>query len=308
MPLFCHSLRIDKRRYLFIDEPFIIAANHPNSFLDAVLVDILFNKTVWSLARGDVFRSKFISKLLGALKMLPVHRAREGISHLNNNYTTFETCMDIFKLNQSVLIFSEGQCINEWHLRSLKKGTARLAFQAWKNGIPVKVLPVGINYSSFTRYGKKINIHIANPIQLKDFDLNKSDGFNYLSFNTLLRNHLATLVYEIKPGDIALQKKKFPDTCLLQKLILLPFSLIGMLLHAPLYLSIKFMIEKRTKNSDHFDSVMFGILIFTYPFYLAIIAFLCFKILGFYSLVAFLIFPATASCYAKFKVRRDNNW
>ena len=53
-------------------------------------------------------------------------------------------------------IFSEGKCINEWHLRPLKKGTARLAISSWEENIPLEVLPVGINYSSFRRFGKNV--------------------------------------------------------------------------------------------------------------------------------------------------------
>ena len=75
--------------------------------------------------------------------MLPVYRVSEGVENLENNYTTFDACQKIFKKNKIVLIFSEGRCINEWHLRPLKKGTARLALTAWQHNIPLKSFALG---------------------------------------------------------------------------------------------------------------------------------------------------------------------
>ena len=79
-----------------------------------------------------MFANKYIRKLLTSFKMLPVYRQSEGAENLEHNYSTFSSCQNIFKKNGIALIFSEGRCINEWHLRPLKKGTARLAINAWQ--------------------------------------------------------------------------------------------------------------------------------------------------------------------------------
>ncbi len=76
--------------------------------------------------------------------------------------------MDIFRRNGTVQIFSEGKCVNEWHLRPLKKGTARLAISSWENNIPLNVLPVGINYSAFRKFGKNIYINFGEIISKED--------------------------------------------------------------------------------------------------------------------------------------------
>ena len=80
--------------------------------------------------------------------------ASEGIENLEDNYTTFEKCIKIFKQKGIVLIFSEGRCENEWHLCRLKKGTARLTIAAWQQQILLQVLPIGVNYNSFILFGK----------------------------------------------------------------------------------------------------------------------------------------------------------
>jgi 1-acyl-sn-glycerol-3-phosphate acyltransferase len=153
---YCRKIVINQKSKLSENGPLLIAANHPNSFLDAIIISTLFKKPVYSLARGDAFAGKFITKILVSLNMLPVYRMSEGVENLGLNYSTFDACKKLFKENKIVLIFSEGRCINEWHLRPLKKGTARLAVDAWENEIPLKVLPLGINYSSFRFYGKNV--------------------------------------------------------------------------------------------------------------------------------------------------------
>ena len=117
--------------------PLLIAANHPNSFLDAIILSSLFKFPVYSLARGDAFANRFVTKILTSLNMLPVYRVSEGVENLENNYTTFDACQELFSQRKIVLIFSEGRCINEWHLRPLKKGTARLALTAWMHNVPL---------------------------------------------------------------------------------------------------------------------------------------------------------------------------
>ncbi|MEO7485051.1 MAG: 1-acyl-sn-glycerol-3-phosphate acyltransferase, partial [Ferruginibacter sp.] len=157
-------MKLNTGEYLGNKGPLLLAVNHPNSFLDAIILSTIFNQPVHSLARGDVFKNPFIAKLLRATNMHPVYRLSEGAENLEHNYTSFEACRSIFKNNGIVLIFSEGRCENEWHLRPLMKGTARLALSAWAEGIPLKILPVGINYNSFTSFGKIIHVNFGTII------------------------------------------------------------------------------------------------------------------------------------------------
>jgi 1-acyl-sn-glycerol-3-phosphate acyltransferase len=58
--IFCRKIIINNPELLKEKGPMILACSHPNSFLDAVLMDILFEKPIWSLTRGDAFLSKRI--------------------------------------------------------------------------------------------------------------------------------------------------------------------------------------------------------------------------------------------------------
>jgi 1-acyl-sn-glycerol-3-phosphate acyltransferase len=267
--MYCRVLRVNDKGYFKTKGPLLIACNHPNSFLDAIILSSLFRRPVYSLARGDVFKNKFIAILLRSLKILPVYRTSEGVENMEHNYTTFNACKEIFKKNGIVLIFSEGRCINEWHLRPLMKGTARLAISSWEDGIELAVLPAGINYHQFALYGKNIHLNFAPVISKKDVTLAEGFGKSVISFNNILRNRLIPLVYEIDRNDLEeIRRRFFVAPPLYKKILLAIPSLAGFILHIPLYYPIQKLAKKYGWGNDHYDSILIGTLLLCYPLYL----------------------------------------
>ena len=304
---YCRGLQINNKALLKSKGPLLLASNHPNSFLDAIILCTIFNQPVHSLARGDAFNGKLISWLLTAFKMLPVYRVTEGVENLEENYKTFDACKEIFKQNGIVLIFSEGRCINEWHLRPLMKGTARLAISSRADGIPLKVLPVGINYNSFERFGKNIRLFFGEFITADDIELEESHGKSILSLNVVLQKQLAPLVFEIgKTDKETLHKKFYVAQPLWKKLLLFLPSVAGWLLHAPLYYPLKKIIYKKTKSTDHFDSVIIALLFFAYPLYVAVLTSVAFLWSdSCYTFLLFFIFPFTSWSHLQLKRQMD---
>lgn len=255
--------------------PLLIASNHPNSFLDAIILATLFKKPIYSLARGDAFAGKLITKILVSLHMLPVYRLSEGLENIENNYSTFDACHNIFLEGGIVLIFSEGSCVNEWHLRPLRKGTARLAITAWKQNIPLRVLPLGINYNGFRNFGKIIKLNFGSFISKDDMSTDVPSGRAVNEFNDKLKEQLKSLVYEIDPDDYKKQKDYFQiHSSSLKQIILFVPAAVGFVLHAPLYYSIHYFIKNRAQ--DHYDSILTGLLFFVYPFYISFLTLMAF--------------------------------
>jgi len=294
---YCRKIIINKKELLQSDGPLLIAANHPSSFLDAAILATLFKHSIYSLARGDAFVNNFYKRLLFSLKMLPVYRISEGAENLEHNYTTFSACIDIFKKNGIVLIFSEGLCKNEWHLRSLKKGTARLAISAWQQGIPLKVLPLGINYSSFRIFGKNVILNfgeiITDPDSYQD-EKNLPDGKAVIGFNLKLQQQLKNLVIEAEPSDKEKIKKIFfIQQPLIKKILFFIPAIAGLILHAPLYYPVILSIKNRA--NDHYDSIVVGLLFILYPIYLLVISVIIYFITGsLWALLLLLIIPFSA--------------
>lgn len=301
--IYCRQIRIRNKQALQSRGPLLIACNHPNSFLDAVIIATLFRQPVYSLARGDAFKNKTAARLLRALHILPVYRATEGVENLEHNYTTFDACKELFKKNGIVLIFSEGRCINEWHLRPLRKGTARLAISAWQEGIPLKVLPAGINYSSFHCFGKNVQLNFGECITMETSDWNNVQGKSILDFNRQLLTQLNQLVVEVPDKEAAGVYKNFHIQQPLWKKVLLALpAAAGWALHWPLYLPLRYFAKYGIKEEGHFDSIMTGLLLLSYPVYLFIIAAAVYFLAGgWWWLLSFFILPFFAWSYVQLK-------
>lgn len=174
--------------------PVILASNHPDSFLDPLLITSFYSRPIYYMARGDVFVNKFVSSLLGFINIIPIYRKQEGIENFPKNDLTFAFCLQTFKKNGSVLIFSEGGSENKWELRPLKKGTARLAHGAWFNEEKIdnlQVLPVTINYSSWLGINCVAHLTFAKPLQKNGFPADIEQGHFLRKFNETLSATLA---------------------------------------------------------------------------------------------------------------------
>lgn len=207
--LFCRKVYFNRRDYFREQGPMILAVNHPNSFFDAVIVGVFFKQPVHFLARGDAFKKSWALKILTSLKCIPVYRLREGKEYLHLNEDSFERCRKVLRKKGIVLIFSEGLCINEWNIRPLKKGTARLAFSSWNDpqiGDALRVLPVGVNYNSYRRFGKKVFIGFGEYIRRADAETEANEGANFVQFNRMIAEQLETLCFNHVPNTQPLNR------------------------------------------------------------------------------------------------------
>jgi 1-acyl-sn-glycerol-3-phosphate acyltransferase len=303
LPIYCRDIVINKKELLKHKGPLILASNHPNSFLDAIILCTLFDGTIYSLARGDAFKNKTAAKFLRLFKMFPVYRVSEGVENMEENYITFDLCKNIFKKKGIVLIFSEGRCINEWHLRPLKKGTARLAISSWEEGIDVKVLPVAINYSSFKKFGKNIKLDFGDIISKEDINYKNTHGNAIKQFNETLNQQLSKYVYEIDKTDKAIRHKIFyvKQSSLKKALLFIP-AVTGYVVHAPLFYFIKWLGYKLIKEDGHDDSKIVAFLFLFYPLFLLLLSFLLLFFTGSWFVFGLLLLlPFTAWAFVQLK-------
>jgi hypothetical protein len=190
--------------------------------------------------------------------------------------------------------------------------------------IPLKILPVGINYSSFTRFGKNVFIRFGSLFTMDEFDdntaeklkvpvnnegnlLRKSEGLKYQAFNSRLQKELEPLVFEIDSRDKQKQKEllEIKPSSFLKALLALPAA-IGWLLHAPLYLPLKKMVRRRYNGTVYFDSVLTALLVFTYPVYLLLLVLLAYLLIkSWWVLLLFLLLPLAAWAYVQVKSQLD---
>lgn len=303
--VYCTKVVINKPEVLREKGPILFAANHPNSFLDGIILTTLSEEPVHSLARGDAFAHPGVNRFLRALRLLPVYRTSEGVENLGHNYTTFASCQQAFQQKDNVLIFSEGRCENEWHLRPLKKGTARLATNSWQKGIPLKVIPLGFNYSSFKSIGKEVHLLFGEPILSTDIDLQAPEGRQWQQFNQLLHTQLQQLVYEIDEKDNAKRRKLFSIHKTASLYLLLLPALAGALLMLPLWLPIRIFTDLRFGKSGHYDSVLHSLLVMGFPLYLLLLLLIGLCFAGPWALVLLPLLPFLAWAAVQVKCQLD---
>jgi 1-acyl-sn-glycerol-3-phosphate acyltransferase len=151
----------------------IFAPNHQNALMDAMAVLCTLKGQPVFLARADIFKNRFISSILYFMKMLPVFRIRDGFTNLKNNDETFLKTIEVFKNKNGLVILPEGNHLGYRRLRMLKKGICRIAFQAEEATdfkLDIKIIPVGIEFSNYTRFRQVLTVVYGKPIEVSSFN------------------------------------------------------------------------------------------------------------------------------------------
>ena len=244
--LFCHKIHLKNKQLFTTRGPLLIIANHPNSFLDALIIGSYYKRRVYFLARGDAFKKPIHRFILESLNMIPVYRLREGKEYLHLNDYAFNKSIDLLNKGFAVLIFIEGICINSNELQPFKKGTARILEGAQKLNIDLKIHIAGIAFNQFKGIGKTVNLVISEMTTIPTIQ-NSRDRvvFNEIVFGQLKQNILTPTI-----------PTKFNTNHLLYRI------------HQPYYTFIKKIVAEKTKNTVFFDSVLFTVLLFTYPIFI----------------------------------------
>jgi 1-acyl-sn-glycerol-3-phosphate acyltransferase len=150
----------------------IFAPNHQNALMDALAVLFTNRGQNVFLARADIFKSKSIAAILYFLKILPVYRIRDGFSSLKGNDEIFTKTIDVLKNKNGLVILPEGDHAGFRRLRQLKKGICRVAFQseeATGYNLNIKIIPVGIEFSNYTRYRQVLTVAYGKPIDVSEY-------------------------------------------------------------------------------------------------------------------------------------------
>jgi hypothetical protein len=265
--LFCAEINTKNKYLLKTKGPLLIIANHPNSFLDAIIIGTRYNRKIHFLARGDVFTKKHHRFLLKLLNMIPVYRLREGKEFLHLNEYAFVESVRLLKNKEAVLIFIEGICLNTNELQPFKKGTARILQGCHAENYFPQIHLAGISYNNFKGIGKRVNLCLDTFSQDKPIITPK----DRVDFN----NHVfLKLSAQILPTA---------HTPYIKKNALYYLNL-------PFYNFVYAFVDKKTKGTVFFDSVLFGVLFFLYPIYLILII----SILQFISIPQPIIFGTLA--------------
>jgi 1-acyl-sn-glycerol-3-phosphate acyltransferase len=242
--------------------PLLLASNHPNSFLDAIVVGCKMRQPVHFITRGDVFARPGVAKFLESLNMIPIFRQRDGKDNLAKNDQTTTKSVEVLRRGGLLIIFVEGFCENQTTLQlPLKKGAGRILQTCWHQNIPATVVPLWLQYSSHRRYAKSISIRLGQVFG-SSHAAGLSDAAGILKINAEAERQLQQLSaapFQVPYGQ-----------WWLKGLLLVP-AMLAAVLHAPLYLPVHAAVRRINKAGVFHDSLLLLFLMLLYPLYLLLI-------------------------------------
>ncbi len=154
------------------DKPVIYAAPHQNAMMDGLAVVINQHRQPYMIARADVFNNKTLGGLLKSIRLVPIYRQRDKVDTRVMNAPIFEECAEILSDKGSLLIFPEANMMMQKRLRPLHKGLARIAFKAEEENnfdLDVQVIPVGLDFSYYSRARSDLMVNFGKAIPLKSY-------------------------------------------------------------------------------------------------------------------------------------------
>lgn len=203
--VFFRKFEVRNRHLMPNHGPLIVVANHPNTFMDPIVIASLLPQQVFFIAKSTVFNSPFRKWLLHRMNLIPIHRREDTPGLSIDNEETFRASYQALAERKTLLIFPEGTSFNERRLRKIKTGTARMALGAVENAADaagLQILPVGLNYSDPTRFRSDVFVNVGKPIKIAPYlSRYKRDSTGTVNeLTAVVRQHLEKLIV-VTPSD-----------------------------------------------------------------------------------------------------------
>ena len=172
LELYFVDIQSSRRELIPPSGPVILAANHPNSIMDTVILGTQTSRTVSYMARSGLFGFFAARWLFNACGVIPIFRAQDDPTQLHRNQGSFDQAFEVLANGGCIGIFPEGRNAPARHVRDIKTGAARIALGAEKAtgfGLGVKIVPVGLNFVRRERFLSSVLIRFGEPIDTSDW-------------------------------------------------------------------------------------------------------------------------------------------
>jgi len=150
----------------------IVAANHHNSVVDAMLIVSIVPRAVTVLANAPLFRHPLVGPLMKMLGAVPVNRRLEAGDDPRKNEAMFAAAIGVLRGGGVILIFPEGRTQPQPMLLPLRTGAARLllATEGAAGGpVPVTLVPIGmVFHDPGTFRSASVQVTIGTPVATAD--------------------------------------------------------------------------------------------------------------------------------------------
>ncbi|MEM1218033.1 MAG: 1-acyl-sn-glycerol-3-phosphate acyltransferase [Bacteroidota bacterium] len=166
-------ITIRNREGLREERPFIVVTNHPNTLSDVVLTVVHGYRPIYLLANAGLFRYKLSAWFFNQVYCIPIQRKqdvkRKGTS---NNRKNINRVIEHLLQGGAMYIAPEGSSWLEWHLRPLKTGVSRIAFQtanAANFDTDLVIIPLGFTYEDGSSFRTGVHLEVGSAIELRNY-------------------------------------------------------------------------------------------------------------------------------------------
>ena len=166
--------------------PVIVAANHWNALVDALIIACALDRPVRLTAKATLLAHPLTRLIVRAVGIIPLRRTSDE-QHAGSadaagatepsagavedrNTQSFGAILDALQRGEVVLIFPEGRSHSEPALARLKTGCARLALMAHvQRGMsPVPIVPIGLTFEAKGRPRSRVVVQVGPPLRPED--------------------------------------------------------------------------------------------------------------------------------------------
>ena len=170
---FYRDIEVVGLEHVPVDGPVLLASNHPNALVDALVVGCMLPRPVILTAKATLLENPITRLLIRTVGVVPLRRASDavppgsnGVLDSTRNAEAFATVLDVLERGSVVLLFPEGKSHSDPALAPLKTGLARMALMARVqrrlNSIPI--IPIGLTFERKWEPRSRVLMQLGRPI------------------------------------------------------------------------------------------------------------------------------------------------
>jgi glycerol-3-phosphate O-acyltransferase/dihydroxyacetone phosphate acyltransferase len=154
--------------------PVLLAVNHPNALVDALVVAWVFPRRIVLTAKATLFSNPVLTAFFRWAGVVPLIR-RQDVDPLKSkkdarrNEQAFGALNGALAEGKPVLIFPEGITGDHSSLAPLRTGAARIAFEARDSGGGVQglsIVPIGLTFERKDVPRSRVFVQVGEPIDV----------------------------------------------------------------------------------------------------------------------------------------------
>ena len=148
----------------------LLCINHPNNFIDSLVVGAAVSRKVHYLATASMFRNGLLARFLLRMGAIPVYRRQDDPTKMDRNVEAFAACFEALAAGRLVAIYPEGTTHAEARVQRIKTGAARIAlgFEDRHPGT-LTVVPVGLTFEARKSFRGDVLVSFGPPVPVTPY-------------------------------------------------------------------------------------------------------------------------------------------